>query len=59
MNEIIFDHKKTLQTLATLIQEEENCVAEICLDPKFIEEKKNTLDIARKKNGEEWNFQFR
>lgn len=55
MAEMVKDHKNALNQLAQLIIEEESFAAQIYMDSNVVKEKKETLEIARKKTGEEFN----
>jgi len=56
--EKVVDHKKVLGQLSKLIEKEESCLDKIYSDPQKIKEKKENLDITRKKKGEEFFVLF-
>lgn len=55
MAKMVMDHKQVLEQLANLVTDEENCAAQIYLDPKQVEEKKTALEIERKRTSEPFN----
>ena len=55
MAKMVMDHKQVLEQLANLVVDEENCAAQIYLDPKQVEEKKAALEIERKRTSEPFN----
>ncbi len=55
MAKMVMDHKQVLEQLANLVTDEENCAAQIYIDPKQVEEKKATLEIERKRTSEPFN----
>ena len=54
MSGMMVDHKATLNRLAGLIQKEKACAAEIYSEGSYADDKKQILDIASQKTGEEF-----
>ena len=54
MSGMMVDHKKALNQLAALIEAEKGCAAEIYSEGSYADDKKQILDIASQKTGEEF-----